>query len=194
MLKTLFCSDTRIRLLKLFLTNPGKDFYLREIHREIGGTLSAIRKELGSLEKIKLVNSWSRGRMKYYQINEDHPLYGELKSMIYKTVALGDVIRDELKDISDIEAVVIYGSVAGNKEKSYSDIDLLIIGKPDEGRIYHAISKIEANSKREINFVTFSPEEWRQKVKAENSFALDILRNKTITLLGGPDALSRLGE
>lgn len=194
MLKNLFSSDTRIGLLTFFLTNPGQDYYLREIHRHLGKTLSAIRKELGNLEAINLVNSWSRGRMKYYRINEEHPLYGELKSMFYKTVALGDVIREELKGIPNIEAAVIYGSVAKNQEGANSDIDLLVIGTPDEDKLYPAVSRVEAKSMREVNFVTFSPAEWREKVRQRNGFAVDILENKTIPLIGDSNAIQRLGN
>lgn len=194
MLENLFSSKIRIGLLTLLLTNPEKNYYLREIQRSLGKTLSAIRVELINLEKICLVKSWSRGRIKYYQINKAHPLYEELKSIIYKTEALGDVIRQELKEVANIEAVILYGSIAKNKEQAYSDIDLLIIGTPDEGALYKAISTVEKKLTREINFITFSPEEWRNKIKKKSSFTTDILTNKTIPLIGGADALSRLGR
>ncbi len=54
MLKNLFSSTIRIKLLNLFLTNPDKNFYIREIQRLVKKTLSAIRKELNNLESIRI--------------------------------------------------------------------------------------------------------------------------------------------
>jgi len=51
MLKTLFSSNTRVKLLTLFFTNQGKDFYLREIEKLIRENITSIRRELSSLKK-----------------------------------------------------------------------------------------------------------------------------------------------
>ena len=90
MLKKLFSSKIRIKLLTLFFTNPDNEFFLREIHRQIKMTLSAIHRELENLEEISLISSIEKGRIKYYKINRKHLIYPELKNIIYKTEAIGE--------------------------------------------------------------------------------------------------------
>ncbi len=123
-------------------------------------------------------------------MNKTHPLYSELKSIIYKTTALGDVLRSALAGISDIDAVLIYGSIAKDTERSGSDVDILVIGTPDEDVLHRVISEVEDKANREINVVTFSAEEWRQKLDEKSSFALSIVNQKMIPLIGGVDILS----
>src|SRR6266496_3682412 len=43
MIDALFGSKTRVKLLHLFLNNPGKSFYVREITRLIDESLSGVR-------------------------------------------------------------------------------------------------------------------------------------------------------
>lgn len=190
MLERFFMSRTRIQLLTIFLTNPEKEYYIRELARMTGITLPSISQEIKNLEAADFVRGIKRGKSLFYQVNKTHPLYTELKSIIYKTTALGDVLRDALAPISGIDAVLIYGSIAKDTERRGSDIDILIIGTPDEDAIYRVISEMEEKTNREINAVTFSAEEWCQKLVEKSSFALSIVNQKTIPLIGSIDVIS----
>ncbi len=46
-------SKAKRNILKLFLTNPNTEFYVREISRRTGEPLNAVRRELGYLGKAK---------------------------------------------------------------------------------------------------------------------------------------------
>ena len=49
MIDALFGSKTRVKLLHLFLNNPGKSFYVREITRLIGEQINSVRRELSNM-------------------------------------------------------------------------------------------------------------------------------------------------
>jgi predicted transcriptional regulator len=66
MLQKLFTSKTRVKLLTLFIMNPGREMYIREIARTTRENINSIRRELTNLEGIGLLKSERRGNLKYY--------------------------------------------------------------------------------------------------------------------------------
>ncbi len=54
MLKKLFGSRIRINILKLFIFNPKKEYYVREIERLIDEAFDPVRRELIRLESTGL--------------------------------------------------------------------------------------------------------------------------------------------
>ena len=57
MLEQLFGSKTRVKVLRLFLNNPGQPYYLREIAREVKSQLNSVRREVNILEKLGIIKS-----------------------------------------------------------------------------------------------------------------------------------------
>ncbi len=190
MLEHFFMSRTRIELLTLFLTNPDRDYYVRELAQHTGITLPSISKEVRNLHAADFIKASRRGKSIFYTVNKEHLLYPEMKSIIYKTTALGDSVREHLKEIPRIDAAIIYGSIAKDREHQGSDIDILILGTPDESILYDVCAELENKSRREINFVTFSPEEWQDKIAHKDNFALQVMNSKMIPLMGDIHVLS----
>jgi predicted nucleotidyltransferase len=184
MLERIFSSKTRTKLLTIFLTNPERDFYCREISRLAKITLPSISKELRNLKEAGLIKQKRRGNNIYYQANKENPIYPELKSIIYKTEAVGEVLKTKLEEIGDIQVALIFGSVAKGKERDGSDIDLLIIGSPDSDKIYNAVGEMESNIGREVNFITYTVEEWKKKVVDKSGIVVDIKKSEIIPLIG----------
>lgn len=100
-LAELLTSGTRARLLTLFLTHPTEEYYLRELARRTGQSLRAVQHELPRLERLGLLTVRRRGRQKLYRANEEHPLFPELKRIVYKTAALGDALREAIEEVDE---------------------------------------------------------------------------------------------
>ena len=64
MLESLIGSKTRVSLLTLFLMNPGRQYYVREISRLIDVDVAPLRKELANLESFGLLKSKRAGNQK----------------------------------------------------------------------------------------------------------------------------------
>ncbi|MBF0216132.1 MAG: nucleotidyltransferase domain-containing protein [Candidatus Omnitrophica bacterium] len=94
------------------------------------------------------------------------------------------LLREALSHVKKIQIAFIYGSFAGGKEKSSSDIDLMVIGDPDSPGLHSEISVLERKLKREINISTYTTEEYKEKKKEKSGFILDLLRNPKIMLIG----------
>jgi len=192
MLKKLLGSRTRINILKLFVFNPKKDYYIREIERLIGESFDPVRRELIQLESIGLLKSRVSGRQKYYSVNTDHILFPEFKSIILKTVGIGSIIKNTVNAKDGILAAFIYGSYAKNTENMESDIDLFVIGDISSKDLQEVISDIEKQAKREINSTIYSLKELKEKYKAKNHFILSVLKEPKIFLKGEEDGLRKL--
>jgi len=52
MLEQLFGSQTRVRLLQIFLSNPEEKYFVRELTRNLNSQINAIRRELENLEEL----------------------------------------------------------------------------------------------------------------------------------------------
>jgi predicted nucleotidyltransferase len=186
MLEYFITSKTKRSLLKLFLTNPERQFYTREIAKLTGEPLNAVRRELGYLEKAGLLKSHREGNLKYFAVVKEFPFFPELKKIIYSTVGLGDYLRNKLKDSESIDLALIYGSVARNEETERSDIDLLVVGKIAEERLHKLVSEIEKEIGREINYTLMTKREFTQRRKRGEPFIKRLEREEKLLLKGSP--------
>jgi len=52
MLKVLFTSNTRVKILKHFFLYPKDKFFIRQLTRDLDEQINGVRRELESLKKI----------------------------------------------------------------------------------------------------------------------------------------------
>ncbi|MFC1620728.1 nucleotidyltransferase domain-containing protein [Candidatus Omnitrophota bacterium] len=185
----IFKSKARQAIFRLYFTNPEKSFYLRELERELGTPVSILRKELISLEKEGFFSSSRHGNLLYYSLNKEYTLYNEIKAIVFKTVGIQGSLSKALLDIKGIEAAFIYGSYAKNASNAKSDIDLFILGNPDEDIIVKKINSLEKSLNREINYSIYTKTNFGKKKKQKDSFIEDVLKNRKIFLIGGKNDL-----
>lgn len=191
MLSTLITSKARLALLTLFLTHPGERFYQKQLIRDLGLSSSLVQAELKRLEGVGLLISSREANVRYFTINDAFPIYPELKSIVFKTVGLAEFLRDSLDAIGDVEAALIYGSVAKNVEDMHSDVDVLVVGDVDLDALNEAVDAAERAIGREINTTVYTREEWVGRVKIGQAFVADILSGPKIFLIGDEDELRR---
>lgn len=184
-------SKLRSEILKLYFAHPERKYYLRELERVLKKPVAYIRRELLALEKTGLFVSEFQGRQKYFILNKKFPLYSEFEKIVFKTIGVEGSLRTELAKIKNIETAFIFGSFAGGGKDEISDIDLMIIGRPDEDKLISIISRLEKEIDREINYHIFSFSDLEKKIKKENSFIRSVLKNKKIFLIGDEQNLPK---
>lgn len=188
-LEILLGSRTRAALLTAFSTQPAEDFYARQLARKTGLALASVQLELSKLERLGLVTPRRRGREKLYRVVERHPFFPELKRLVYKSTAVGEPLRRALAGAEGIDAAFIYGSVAKGNERGTSDIDLFIVGKPDQMKLASGLREAEKRLDREINLTVMGSDEWRRRGTAGEGFIKELLDTDKIFLIGDEDAL-----
>jgi len=179
-------------LLRIFFSNPGREFYMHELGRILGKKPGTFQRALNGLAQSGILDSTFRGNARFFRANPNHPLFDEIKSIVFKTVGVLGSLKDILLDAGGVEFAFIYGSFAKGKENSLSDIDLLIIGNSDEDKIIGALDRLEAQLKREINFKLLTPDDFSSALRRNEAFLRGVLKDRKIMVIGGEDGLRRV--
>lgn len=180
--------------MKLFLTNPDRSFYMQEIGRILGRKPGTFQRTLNSMVSEGILISEYRANARYLKANKDYPLYKELKSIVFKTVGVQGGIKDILEEIGNVKFAFIYGSYAKARETYLSDIDLAIIGNPDEDRLIKELDRLEGKLQREINYKLYTLKEFKKEVKENEPFVLEILRDKKVMIVGDENELREISK
>ena len=187
-------SKNEALLLRLFFTNPGTESYIQEIGRILGKKPGVFQRTLYNLERSGILASQYRANARYFRVNEGHPLFEEIKSIIAKTVGLIGSLKEILRNAGSIDFAFIYGSFAKASENPLSDIDLMIVGSPDESVLLRRLSELEHSLKREINYRIYSSIDCVRDIQRAEPFLLNILSDRKIFLIGEENELRKMAE
>ncbi len=194
MLTNFFSSHSRIEVLKLFMLNPKNRYYPRQIESILKIPYTAVRRQLDNFEKAGLLKVDAEANRKYYSVNSRFTLLNELKSIILKTVGIGDKIKGKLIREKEIEIAFIYGSYAKNNENISSDIDVFIIGEIKAKRLQNIIACLQEEIGREINQVVYSKKEFIEKLNKKNHFINSVINSPKIFIKGEENDLRKLSK
>lgn len=184
-LSNLIFNDYRRRVLGLLLLHPEQQWHVREIARLTGTTAGTLHKELSRLAQAGILRRVEQGKQVYYSANHDCPIFAELASILRKTSGLAEVLAQALSPVTDkIRVALIFGSLARGTEQAGSDIDLLVVGEPGFAEVVRLLHPTQATLAREINPKVYGPDEWREKLRTNDPFAIDLLAKPKIFLIG----------
>ena len=177
---------TQQRVLGLLFGQPGRSFYASELIRVAGTGSGAAQRELARLETSGLVVGRRIGHQKHYQANSESPLFGELRSIVLKTVGLAEPVRAALKPLSAaIRAAFVYGSVAKAADHSGSDIDLMVISDSlTYGEVFGALERAAKAVGRPLNPTVYTVAEFSKRTREENAFVARVLEEPKVWIIG----------
>jgi uncharacterized protein len=191
---TLF-GKTRRAILALLYSHVDESFYLRQLARLASAGMGATQRELKALVDAGIIIRNVHGQQVYYQANPHSPVFKELKSLVVKTVGVGDVLRTTLASLADrIDVAFIYGSFARGEERKGSDVDVLIVGSVSFAEISSAFISAQETLSREINPTVYSNDEFLSKVRTGHHFLNTLLGSEKLFLIGDNDELERMVE
>ncbi len=174
MLKRLFTSNTRIKLLTLFLLNPDNEYFIRELTRKLDEQINSIRRELDNLKKMGLLKTKNKNRKKFYVVNKNFVVYSELRNIILKALSEKESIAKSMQQLGELDLIVLSGMFV---EKE-SQVDLLLVGRIDRAKLDRYFTQ-ELETKRPVRFSLMSKEEYLYRRKCNDKFLHDILEDKT---------------
>jgi len=189
MLRALFSSKVRVGLLKLFLFNPENSFYQREIALRVAHPIRGIQREVERLCGAGIIESSPSGNRIYYRLNKSCPISEELKKIVFKSSGIAEVLKQQMTGSANIRAAFIYGSYAKGEENMSSDIDLLVVGDISSRELSAILAGPKLELGRAIDYSVFPAEEFRRKVEEKNSFAVNVLKDKKIFIVGNENEL-----
>lgn len=170
-LKALFSSQTRVKLLSTFLLHPEQEFFIRELTRLLGEQINSIRRELENLRRVGLVRSRHKNRKKYYHVDNQFPLYTELRSIFSKEIQTESPVIASLKTLPNVKLILLAGSFTGTESK----VDLLIVGTVKK-EVLEALLAQEPSLKN-VKYSIFSEADFLYRLSLRDRFILEILHD-----------------
>jgi Fe2+ or Zn2+ uptake regulation protein len=187
MIDALFGSKTRVKLLHLFLNNPGKAFYVREITRLIDEQINSVRRELSNMLDVGIITSDSADNKLYYEVNQRYQFYVPFRAIFAderieaaSEVKSKDQWQEIIKELSGVRIAVMAGILV---KGSISKVDLLLVGDVSAAKLKNAMRQIEKSEGRELNYTTLSYDEFYYRLSVRDKFITEILNGKHATLL-----------
>lgn len=184
-------SKTRASILQLFFNHPQEEYYLRQIEQLTGYSVGNIRREMNKLAADGLFLIRAIGKIKLYRLNKAYPLYNEIKGIISKTIGMEAGLKSVLSGIKGIDFAFIHGSFAEGREKSLSDVDIIIIADARPKEIKPLLFEYQSKITREINSIIYTKKEFLSKLAAKNHFITALLGKKKIFIKGDEDEFGR---
>ena len=130
---------TKVKLLRGFFTYPEKEFTESELQRIAGIPQASVHRNVKSLLENGLLDRKRIGKANLYSLNKEHILYPLLNSDFEEErnilVELKEMIAGAVKDLSEVEMAVLFGSIAKGIEQADSDVDVFIVCKGDKSRL-----------------------------------------------------------
>ena len=186
MIDALFGSKTRVKLLHLFLNNPGKSFYVREITRLIDEQINSVRRELSNMLGVGIITSDTSDNKLYYEVNQRYEHYLAFKAIFTddklqpsKSVAGVSHGKHDWKqmvgDLAGLRIAIAAGVLV--EGSATSKIDLLFVGTITPVRLKKVMKAIEKLEGRELNYALLSYDEFYYRLSVHDKFITEILNS-----------------
>ncbi|MFC1600361.1 hypothetical protein ACFL3T_05005 [Patescibacteria group bacterium] len=170
MLKRLFTSNTRIKLLTLFLLNPEEEYFIRELTRKLDEQINSIRRELDNLKKLGLLKSRMKNRKKYYVVNKNFVAFHDLRNIIIKAMSGKDDLVKKLTKLGEVDFLALLGIFVDKP----SPVDLLLVGNIGKQKVQELLNS-EIDTEKPIRFSILSKDDFLYRIKCKDQFIQSIL-------------------
>jgi hypothetical protein len=195
MIDALFGSKTRVKLLHLFLNNPNRAFYVREITRKIEEQINSVRRELANMLSIGIIQSDSSNNRLYYEVNQSYVHYEPLRAIFADRAATSEVANPvavsdwakRLKPLGDVRVALLSGSLVRG---SRSDVDVLLAGNVNKTQLKHFIKELENEEGRQLNYTLMPYEDFYYRLSIKDRFIINIISGKYTLLQDSEGVLS----
>ncbi len=180
-------------VLQLLILNTPSRYYLRQIATLTGLPVRAVQREVARLEAAGLLTETEEGNRKYYSANRQAAVFADLRGLLLKTVGLGGLLESYIDEKrGSILVAFLFGSIAQGTDTAARDIDLLVIGDVTGRDMAGLLSSPAKTLGRELNAMTMTEDEFREKAAEGNPFITGVLQEPKIFLVGGEDELREL--
>ena len=189
MIDALFGSKTRIKLLHLFLNNPGKSFYVREITRLIDEQINSVRRELANMMKVGIIKSDTADNKLYYEVDQRYEHYVPLRAIFGDDQEATEAVSEpqqstldwqtKLDEIGGVRLAIMAGVFVPG---SASKLDLLLVGNLASAKVKAFIKTLEKKEGRELNYSVVSYDEFYYRLSIRDKFITELTSNKHVIL------------
>jgi predicted transcriptional regulator len=174
-LQKLFGGAAKVKVLRLFIFNPGITFDARSICEKARITSAETRREIAQLSSIGMIKKrLSKYKGTSYVLNEDFIYLPILKQMMTDSViASRDDITRKISKACKLKALVFSGFFIDNGD---TRADLLIVAQSVQKDVLkNTIKKIEAEVGKEIRYAVLDQGDFNYRQSIGDRLIRDIL-------------------
>ena len=187
MLKKLFISKVRIKVLRHYFSHFNEGFHVRGLVRILEEEINAVRRELLNLKDSGILQSEKQGNKVVYRIDDTCPILPDLRSLLFKTSDIGKQVIAISKKVDGVTHAILTSRYI-NKNKDI-DVDILFIGKINLNNLSSEMKRYEKESKNEIRYGALTNRDFEFGKKNLDPFLIKILDNDNVILVGSNNRL-----
>ncbi len=173
----LFGSETRVKIMRLFLFNQEKVFDLKTISVRVKSPRAKVRKEISTLLRMKLIKRLvirKKPKGPGFMLNKDFRYLLQLQNFLTDIEPLHDkeLIR-RMSKLGTIRLIVISGVFIHHPE---TRVDILIVGDGmRKSRVERLMKSLEAEIGKELKYAYFSTDDFKYRLGMFDKLVRDIL-------------------
>lgn len=174
----LFGSETKVKIIRLFLFNPETVFDTATIADRVKEDISKVRRELAGLNKIvfvkQRVKKGKNGSRRGYILNTNFTYLNSLQNFLITSKPLQpkDIIK-KFSSLGTMKLIVVAGVFTQNLD---SRADILIVGdNMKRASVENVIKKLEAEIGKELRYAYFSTPDFTYRLNMYDKLIRDIL-------------------
>ena len=175
-LSRLFGSETKVKMLKLFIFNADKIFDASEISERVKEDSRKVRRELNGFEKMGLVKrrSLSKKKGSGYILDHQFSHLAALGAFLLSVEPLQpDEIVKKIGKLGSIKLILIAGIFIQDPE---SRIDLLVVGDGLKKTSFeNTVKTLEAEIGKELRYAYFTTADFKYRISMFDKLTRDIL-------------------
>ena len=113
-------------------------------------------------------------------------MFGELKSLVVKTMGVAEVLREALAPLAQrIRLAFVFGSFARGEQRQTSDVDVMVVSDDVSfGELVMATKPAEDRLSREVNPTLYGTAEFNEKLGSGHPFLSRVVSGPKIFLIG----------
>ena len=192
-LEKLFGGSGRVKVMRLFLFNPGKSFTRDEVSSRAQIDMKAAIRELNHLEKTGLVKrklvtkeapssksgkdekrGGEKKKVPGWQLEASFPYLIPLETLLIDLATMNhDDLVEQLKAAGKLKLVIVAGIFIQDIE---SRVDLLVVGDGlKRGTLDTIVKKVEAEIGKEVRYACFETPDFKYRLNVYDKLVRDIL-------------------
>ncbi len=192
MFEQLFGSKTRVKLIKVFLDNPEKRFFVRELTRLTDTLINSIRRELDNLVSLRIIlveetkvedGEVKKGlnTKKYYSLNTKNLFLQDLNNLFNKgKMLLEKKLIEKIRRLGDIKYLAFSGIFVDNEK---AETDIVIIGDLDIVKAKESLQKFELEIGKDIRYTVLSDNEYNLRKDIADNFIEAIMEDESAIIV-----------
>lgn len=157
-------SAAQARVLTALLLQPDVTWTVSSLAEASDVSQPTATREVRRLESTGVVRVSGNRSARSVGVDTSAVLYPELAGLVLKAFGPAVVLAEELTGVDGVDRAWLFGSWAhrylGAEGPAPSDIDVLVVGRPDMDALADALVRAGTRLGRPVGPTVFSPEEW----------------------------------